>query len=93
MARIIRDIRCNSCSTVTEHWVNKEELATLLCPKCRSSDMVAIISAPHLDIIGMATDGKTSSDGLGTTIDKWQKMREQKQRIEKRNLERHGTYD
>ncbi len=93
MARITRDYRCGGCDTVTEHWVNKEEEATLTCPNCGSPDMTSIIGAPQIDYIGMATDGKNSSDALGTTIDRWQKMREQKQRIEQRNLERHGTHD
>ena len=93
MARIIRDIRCRNCDTVTEHWVNKQELASLLCPKCGSPDIKAMIGAPKIDYTSCVANGESSSDSMGTSIDKWQKMRDQKQRIEKRNLERHGTYD
>ncbi|MAG24808.1 hypothetical protein CMI47_04440 [Candidatus Pacearchaeota archaeon] len=93
MARIIRDIRCNDCLTVTEHWISKEELASLNCPECGSSDMTVMIGAPHFGITASVANGQASSDGMTTGIDKWEKMRKQKQRIEKRNLERHGTYD
>jgi len=93
VARIIRDVRCCSCDTVTEHWVNREELAALICPECNSPDMKAMIGAPHLNYADMVANGESSSDSMNTSIDKWEKMRRQKQRIEKRNLERHGTYD
>lgn len=91
MSRIIRDIRCNACASVTEHWVNREELATLTCPNCGSSDFKVMIGVPKLAYTDMAANGESSSDAMGTAVDKWAKMREQKQRIEKRNLERHGT--
>lgn len=93
MARIIRDIRCGDCASVIERWISKEELASLTCPTCGSSDMNAMIGAPKLAYTEMAANGESSSDAMGTAVDKWAKMREQKQRIEKRNLERHGTYD
>ena len=93
MSRIIRDFRCGDCDSITEHWVNKQEIASLTCPDCGSPAMNAIIGAPHIDYIGSVANGESSSDAMNTSIDKWQKMRAQKQRIEKRNFERHGTYD
>lgn len=93
MSRIIRDIRCGNCAAVTEHWVNKEELAILTCPECGSPDIKTMIGAPKLDYTSMCANGEASSDGMTGAIDKWDKMRRQKQTIEKRNLERHGTYD
>lgn len=91
MSRIIRDCRCGSCGAVTEHWVNTEELASLKCPECGDSSMKALIGAPKLWYTDMAANGESSSDSMGTAVDKWAKMREKQQRIEKRNLERHGT--
>ena len=93
MARIIRDVRCGACAAVTEHWVNKQELASLSCPECGSSDITPMIGTPHMNYSATVASGESSSDAMQTSIDKWQKMRDQKQRIEKRNLERHGTYE
>jgi hypothetical protein len=93
VSRIIRDVRCSECDAVTEHWVNKQELALLDCPECGCSDVTAIIGTPKPFYTGMAANGESSSDAMGTAVDKWAKMRAQKQRIEQRNLERHGTYD
>ena len=91
MIRIVRDCRCQDCDSVTEHWINEEELAALLCPVCDSPDMKKIIGAPQIAYTRMATDGSASSDAMTTSIDRWVKMRDQKARIEKRNMDRHGT--
>jgi len=88
MSRLINDYHCLDCLTVTEHWVNKEEEATLTCPECSGSQMTKIIGAPKLCYTEMATGN--SSDGMNKAIDKWDKMRRQKMRIEKRIEERHG---
>ena len=90
---VLRDYRCTDCDTVTEHMVKPEEVATLPCPKCGHTALVGLIGATHIATIRIATDGKASSDGMTTSIDKWTKMRAQQTRIEKRNLERHGTVD
>ena len=92
MSRIIRDCQCGHCNAVTEHWVNSEELAVLDCPECGNAEMVALIGSPKIGYTRMATSGDRTSDSL-KAVDKWQKGRAQKQAIEKRNLERHGTYD
>jgi len=51
-----------------------------------------MIGGAHLDVIGMATDGVQSSDGMNTAIDKWDKMRRKQMLIEKRNMRNHGDY-
>lgn len=89
--RIIRDYRCTSCDSISEHWVNEAELAALPCPECGETSLKPMIGAPKIATIMIATDGKASSDGMTTSIDKWHRMRAQKAKIEKRNLERHGT--
>lgn len=91
--RIVTDCRCSSCDAVTEHWVTREEIATLSCPVCGGSALVRMIGAPHLGYIVTAANGEASSDAMTTSVDKWVKMRDQKAKIEKRNLERHGTVD
>jgi len=93
MSRIIRDIRCDDCDAVIERWISKEELASLTCPTCDSSNMTTMIGTPHFGFTASVTNGQASSDGMTTSIDRWEKARKQKQRIEQRNLERHGTYD
>ncbi len=93
MLRIMMDCRCLTCDAVTEHWINEVELAVLLCPECGNPDMKKMIGAPKLAYTMMATDGTASSNAMTTSIDKWVKMRDQKARIEKRNMERHGTLD
>lgn len=90
---VLRDYRCTDCDTVSEHMVKPEEVATLPCPKCGYTALVGLIGAAHISYIKIATDGKSSSDSMRTSIDKWAKMRTQQTKIEKRNLERHGTVD
>ena len=78
---------------MTELWATKEEVAIHPCPKCHHATLVPIIGAPKINYTMSVANGEASSDAMNTSIDKWQKMRDQKQRIEKRNFERHGTYD
>jgi hypothetical protein len=52
-----------------------------------------MIGAPHLGYTAMAANGEASSDAMTSSVDKWVKMRDQKTKIEQRNLERHGTVD
>ncbi len=87
MARLINDYHCTSCGTVTEHWINREEEATLTCPECGNSTMKRMICAPRLAYTDMAC----GSGSMPTAIDKWDKMRRQKMIIEKRTMERHGS--
>ena len=87
------DFRCIDCSHVFEDWDTIERQASPTCPECQAPNAVRQISAPRLDYTGMVTDGKSSSDGLTTSIDKWAKRRADKVKIEKRNMERHGTVD
>lgn len=91
--KIIRDYRCGTCNAVSEHWASAEEVASLECPSCGSSVLTPMIAAPHFGIIDSIASGVASSDGLTTAIDRWDKMRRQKLKIEQRNLERHGTVD
>jgi DNA-directed RNA polymerase subunit RPC12/RpoP len=91
--RIIRDYRCGNCDAVSEHWASAEELAALRCPDCGSSALVAMIAAAHLNYTSMVASGESSSDGMTSSIDKWDKMRRQKLKTEQRNLDRHGTTD
>lgn len=89
---VLSDFRCPQCRTVTESWTSTRGVAPLSCPACGHSPLTRLIGGTHLDYIGMATDGVQSSDGMNTTIDKWDKMRQKQMRIEKRNQERHGDY-
>lgn len=89
---LIVDFRCAVCDTVTEHLVKQSEDANPPCPECGSAVTKRLIGAPKLAYTRMAADGSSSSDGMTTAIDRWVKGREQKKAIEKRNMERHGTY-
>ncbi len=91
--KMITNYRCSHCSTVSEIWAKYEELASLKCPECSRTGLTRLISAPHIGIINSVANGESSSDAMTTTIDKWDKMRRQKAKIESRNLERHGTVD
>ena len=93
MSRVIRDYRCGHCDAVTEHWVNKEELAVLTCPECGNSAMKAMIGTTHFGFTNTVANGEASSDAMTSSIDRWERARKQKQKTEQRNLERHGTYD
>lgn len=91
---VLSDFRCHSCGHLFEEWVNVHEVqAPLGCPSCNSVTTSRQLSAPHLDYTGMVASGVGSSDAMTTSIDRWQKGREQKMAIEKRNMERHGTPD
>ena len=87
------DFRCDDCDHRFEDWDTIERSAKPQCPECQSPDTVRLISKLRLDYTAMACSGKSSSDGMTTAIDRWAKRREEKVKIEKRNLERHGTYD
>ncbi len=52
-----------------------------------------MIAAAHLNYTSMVASGESSSDGMTSSIDKWDKMRRQKLKTEQRNLDRHGTTD
>lgn len=89
----IVDVRCLDCDHVHEALVNAKDEASPSCPECSSTNTVRLIGAPNLSYTRMAASGKSSSDGMTTAIERWHKGRAQKMKIEKRNLERHGTYD
>jgi hypothetical protein len=55
--------------------------------------MKRLIGAPNLGYTQMAANGEASSDAMGTSIDKWVKMRKERKAREQRNMERHGTVD
>lgn len=90
---IIVDAKCRSCGAVTETWVKHGTAPTDPCPYCGDPALERLIGAAHLSYTRMVASGESSSDAMGTSIDRWTKMRDQKQRIEKRNLDRHGTYE
>ena len=91
MASLV-DLRCAACNTVFEAWAKLEGSANPPCPQCDHAVTNRIIGAPRLLYCHMAADGSASSDALTTSVDKWDKMRKQKMKIESRNFERHGTY-
>lgn len=86
------DFRCRDCDHVYEALVNDSD-ANPSCPECSSSDVIRRISAPKLAYGRISTDGKSSSDAMTSSIDRWMKGRAQKMKTEQRNLERHGTYN
>lgn len=90
---VLADIRCRACSAVFEAMVKNDGSANPSCPTCGHADTQRLIGTPRLLYARMAADGTASSDAMTTSIDRWQKGREQKMRTEDRNLERHGTYD
>jgi putative FmdB family regulatory protein len=87
------DFRCSNCDHRFEDWDTSEASADVSCPKCDTPGAVRLISALRLDYLNMAVPLDGSDSGLTTAIDKWAKRREEKVKIEKRNLDRHGTYD
>ena len=88
----IFDFRCRSCDEVFEAMVTKEETHPP-CPACSSTKSKRLISAPHFDYSKICANGEQSSDAMTTSIERWNRGRAQKMKIEKRNMERHGTYD
>lgn len=72
---------------MAEHWATREEFATLPCPNCGHVGLTRMIGAPKLNYTDMACNGEASSDAMGTAVDKWVKMRDQKARIEKKAYE------
>lgn len=89
---LVFDFQCQACGAVTEFLVKRGD-ANPSCPECGSSDMAKQLGAPKLGYASMAADGTASSDAMTTAIDRWARARDQKWRIEQRNLDRHGTYD
>lgn len=87
---IVSDFQCAACGAVTEHLVKRGD-ANPECPECGNADMTRLIGAPKLGYTHMAASGHSTSDAMTTSIDKWARAREQKRRIEMRNVERHGT--
>lgn len=87
------DFQCNDCDHVFEDWDTSDRSARPDCPKCGAPGATRLISTPRLDYTSMVASGSSSSDAFTTGIDKWAKRREEKIRIEKRNMERHGTVD
>jgi len=88
----LSDFRCLDCLTVAEDWVSGESLAANPCPGCGSAHRQRLIGGARIDYIGMATDGVQSSDGLTSTIDRWDRMRQKQMKIEQRNMRNHGDY-
>jgi putative FmdB family regulatory protein len=89
----IFDFRCPHCDHVFEDWDTIEKDATPLCPSCDKPGATRLISKLNIDYTGMVASGHSSTDALTTSIDKWAKARSEKLKIEKRNMERHGTVD
>lgn len=87
------DFRCHTCDHVFEDWDTSDRSAKPACPSCGSSDTHRLIATPRMDLARSVANGEASSDGMTTAIDKWDRARRQKMKIEQRNLERHGTYD
>jgi putative FmdB family regulatory protein len=87
------NFRCQDCDHVFEAWDTMEKTSNPPCPECDALGAVRLISSPRLDYTGMATSGNSSDDAFTTSIDRWAKARRKQVAIEKRNLERHGTYD
>lgn len=56
------------------------------CPVCEAS-AVRLITAPRLDTANLAMGESATS----SAIDKWQKQRAQKQKIEERTIKEHGS--
>lgn len=90
---MIFDFQCTTCDHRFEDWDTSEATTKPDCPDCSSSDTRRLISKLRIDYFGMATDGKMSSDGFTTSVDRWAKSREDQIKIENRNMERHGTID
>lgn len=87
----IFDFRCTHCDHRFEDWDNSERTSNPSCPSCGTPGAKRLISKPRLDYTGMATNVKSGDEGLTTAVDKWAKARAEQVKIEKRNLERHGT--
>jgi len=87
------DFQCTDCEYVFEEWDTSERSARPHCPNCEGTNVDRLISAPNFDLDGMVASGSSSSDGMTTSIDAWQRRRKQQMAIEKRNMDRHGTTD
>jgi putative FmdB family regulatory protein len=87
------DFECQDCNHVFEDWDTSERTASVSCPSCQSPNTERRVSALRLDYTAMVCNGQSSSDAFTTGIDKWAKRRAEQVKIEKRNMERHGTVD
>jgi len=90
---LLFDFECKHCDHVFENWDTSDRTASYPCPECGTPGATRRVSTPRFDYAGMVTSGSGSTDGLSTSIDKWAKARKEKIKIEKRNMERHGTID
>lgn len=87
------NFRCDGCDHRFESWDTIERTAKPSCPECQAPDTTRLISKLRLDYTRMATSGKSSDDGLTTSIEKWAKRRADQVKIEERNMRNHGTVD
>lgn len=83
----IFEFRCEACSHRYDY-LGKWDDATS-CPECQSEDTTKLMSAPRIPVSALARGESATPD----SIDRWQKMREQKMAIEQRKLADHGTYE
>jgi predicted nucleic acid-binding Zn ribbon protein len=83
MSRIMLDFRCPN-GHVGEDFVDSAA-QTVVCPRCGAT-ATRLIAAPRIALDGISGDFPSASDA-------WEKRRESHMRKEKRNQERHGTYD
>ena len=86
MSRMIFEFRCSACDAITDELV-QPEVHEIPCSAC-GAPAKRIISAVRIDWQSFV-HGPNATTGA---IDKWDRMRKQKVGIEKRNMERHGSY-
>lgn len=81
--RVMFDFRCKQ-GHVTERLAS-ERVESIRCPQCGRLS-VRLLAAPRSKLDGISGDFPSASD-------QWEKRRESHMRKEKRNVERHGTYE
>lgn len=82
MSLRVFDFRC-PLGHVTEHFVEADIEEVQCHCECMATRQV---SAPRFELDGCSGDFPTAADA-------WERRRESHMRKEKRNMERHGTYD
>lgn len=82
-----RELKCDLCGEVATLLIqNGVETVACTVPDC-NGQMHKVISAPHLHVADLAMGESATS----AAIDKWQKQRAEKQKIEERTIKEHGS--
>jgi len=83
---MIYDYRCQSCSEIVTLVRKVAEVNDEVICKCGGGCEIVILASPVVKLDPISGDHPCATR-------KWEKMREQQMKREKKNMENHGTYN